>query len=157
MTYKKLLALDMEQFNERKNKTIQEYLLYLYHQYGTEDGDAYQFDFNEICKAFFDELQLIDSISLAFCDLIIEYKGYGCESTIRELSKKFLDDNDKLASPIAYLDNHDKCENCIKECIDHYIWAFSVLEDFNYDLKKLLKPNKYNFLKYKYLEHKYFG
>ncbi len=143
MTYKKLLALDMEQFSKMENKTLQEFLLYLYHTHKTTIIGYYDTNVKEICNVFAYEGQFIDTILFAFKELLDKFEGDARRFSIQVLCNAFWNFREELHSPREYMDDSDKCIDAYMQCLGLYFWLFEKLEEMNYDLENLFKPIKY--------------
>ena len=140
MTYKKLLALDMEQFNKMENKTLQEFLLYLYHVHKTTIVTHYDVNFKEIYNVFAYESQLIEKIHFVFNELLDECMIDARRDKIITCCKAFWVFRSELQSPLKYKDDYDKCFDAYSQCLGLYFWLFEKLEELNYDLGNLLNP-----------------
>lgn len=145
ITYEQLLELSIEEFNNRKNKTIQELLLYLYH-YNKKFGlKGYIMRTKEIYRAFIDSDEIIDSIYQASDELLLAAECEDCKEAILGFMNEFSEDIWEIDknNPLVHWSKPEETINAFMESLSFFFGVFDWLEDWDYDLSELMTPPEY--------------
>lgn len=142
ITYEQLLALSIEEFNIRQDKTIQELLLYLYHHNNNDGIEGFTVKAKEIYKTFVDIDEIFISILCAINELINETDCADCAKSLSDFADEFqqiyLEFEKK--NPIYFFGDSNATINTFIENLSFFFGAFNVLEDWGYDMSKLMIP-----------------
>lgn len=140
MTYNELINLSSDEFKAKKNKTLQELLLYLHYEYTHKGINSYDYDSREVCKAFVDEDLLIASIKNAINELIDNAHCDDCKKDLKEFKREFLKRNHYTPNPLQFWGDNEKTFEAFSNATNLYLGVLNVLDEWDYDLSKLLVP-----------------
>lgn len=141
MTYTELLNLSMEEFNAKDNKTIQEIILYLYHKYKFSNIDDFIYYPTEIYKAYVDMDIWVYQLLISLNNIIDSIDCEDCIEILSEIKMEFMDKLQETGNPLKHWPDFKACASTFIDTLDIFFGILIVLEDWEYDLSKLLKPN----------------
>ena len=142
LTYEQLLNLNSEDFSNRKDKSLQELLLYIYH-FQKKHGDCeYEITLNEIYKACIDMDALAISIMYAFKELIKNSACKNCIEYLTDYLQAFLQECSSIDNPVKHWGNKETTINAYYDLVSFFLQVLEELESWGYDLSKLMLPCK---------------
>lgn len=140
ITYAQLLNLSMEEFANRKDKSLQELLLYIYHCQQERVACEYEISLKEIYKACIDIDEIVFSITYAFQELIYNADCDECLKYLTDYQKTFLHECASVDNPIQYWGDVGATTKAYYDLIAFFTHVFEELETWGYDLSELLTP-----------------
>lgn len=142
ITYEELLKLSMNKFNARKNKTVQELLLYLYQYNRKPKLMDYNMYFEEISDACINldsfKIRILDAIS----ELIANATSKENENKLLNFHKEFMYNSLKVDNPLRHLNDSDDFIYAYLAILNFYFDTFKKLEGWGYYLGKLYVPSE---------------
>lgn len=139
ITYEELLNLSIDEFNARKNKSIYELLLYLYFKSSKEGYKGYIFNYEEVYKAFVDQIDMVGAIESAFNELIDETDDESVKTALMDFQYELVEEHVKIDSPVQYYCDEPGTLECFQENLDFFFEYFDVLNHYGYDFSKFLE------------------
>lgn len=137
ITYEELLNLSIDEFNARKNKSIQEILFYLYPRNKVSGLKGYIMNSKEMFRAFIDRDVVIEAIEGAIEDLIEEADDEAFRDQLIEFHEEFIDNSENTENPLEYWGDFEEATNCFLENLSFFFGIFDILEECDYDLSGL--------------------
>lgn len=144
ITYKQLLNLSIEEFNNRKEKTINEILLYLYYCQKRYGSFQYKIVLKEIYKACIDIDRIIIPISYAFEELIENCKCDDCIDYLIDYQQAFMEESLSIDNPLKHWSDIGPTVKAFFDLTSFYFEVFEELEDWDYDLSRLMHSCEYD-------------
>ena len=137
ITYEQLLNLSIEEFNNRNEKTINEILLYLYHNQHKYHGFNYQLTLREIYKICINIDLIIAPIINALTEIIFTTKY-----TSIDYLATFLKLCNCMDTPIKYFGNLEKSIEAYSNLVMFFLYVLEDLDKWGYDLSRLMPSDE---------------